>query len=54
MRPAAAAVSACFHALYGMVPCDVSHRKARAKAVQGGASYEEIRHAIDACLLCGL
>ena len=28
-------------------------RKARAKAVQGGASYEEIRHAIDACLLCG-
>ncbi len=28
-------------------------RKARAKAVQGGAGYEEISHAIDSCLLCG-
>lgn len=28
-------------------------RKARAKAIQGGATYEEIAHAIDSCLLCG-
>jgi ferredoxin len=28
-------------------------RKARAKAMQGGAGYEEISHAIDSCLLCG-
>jgi len=28
-------------------------RKARAKAMQGGATYEEIAHSIDSCLLCG-
>jgi ferredoxin len=28
-------------------------RKARAKAMQGGATYEEISHSIDSCLLCG-
>ncbi len=28
-------------------------RKARAKALQGGATYNEIAHAIDSCLLCG-
>jgi ferredoxin len=44
-----------------LLSCPVWHRtrkmsftrKARAKAVQGGASYEEISHAIDSCLLCG-
>jgi len=28
-------------------------RKARAKAMQGGADHEEIAHSIDSCLLCG-
>lgn len=28
-------------------------RKARAKAIQGGATYEEIHLSIDSCLLCG-
>jgi len=28
-------------------------RKARAKALQGGATYEEIASAIDSCMLCG-
>jgi len=28
-------------------------RKARAKAIQGGATYEEIAFSIDSCLLCG-
>lgn len=28
-------------------------RKGRARAMQGGASYEEIAEAIDSCLLCG-
>ena len=44
-----------------LLSCPVWHRtrtmsftrKARAKAAQGGASYEEISHAIDSCLLCG-
>ena len=44
-----------------LLSCPVWHRtrtmsftrKARAKAVQGGANYEEISHAIDSCLLCG-
>jgi len=44
-----------------LLSCPVWHRtrtmsftrKARAKAMQGGASYEEISHAIDSCLLCG-
>ncbi|MFZ2196847.1 MAG: 4Fe-4S dicluster domain-containing protein [Thermodesulfovibrionales bacterium] len=44
-----------------LLSCPVWHRtrtmsftrKARAKAVQAGATYEEIGHAIDSCLLCG-
>ena len=44
-----------------LLSCPVWHRtqtmsftrKARAKAMQGGATYEEIAHSIDSCLLCG-
>lgn len=44
-----------------LLSCPVWHRtqtmsftrKARAKAMQGGATYEEIGHSIDSCLLCG-
>lgn len=44
-----------------LLSCPVWHRtrtmsytrKARAKAMQGGAAYEEIAHSIDSCLLCG-
>lgn len=44
-----------------LLSCPVWHRtsamsltrKARAKAMQGGATYEEISHSIDSCLLCG-
>jgi len=44
-----------------LLSCPVWHRtrtmsftrKARAKAMQGGAAYEEIAHAIDSCILCG-
>ena len=44
-----------------LLSCPVWHRtramsltrKARAKAMQGGASYEEISRSIDSCLLCG-
>ena len=44
-----------------LLSCPVWHRtqtmsftrKARAKAMQGGATYEEIAHAIDSCLVCG-
>src|SRR5512135_2758489 len=44
-----------------LLSCPVWHRtrlmsftrKARAKAMQGGAGCEEIAHSIDACLLCG-
>ena len=44
-----------------LLSCPVWHRtrtmsftrKARARAMQGGAGYEEISHAIDSCLLCG-
>jgi len=44
-----------------LLSCPVWHRtqamsltrKARARAIQGGATFEEIAGAIDACLLCG-
>jgi ferredoxin len=44
-----------------LLSCPVWHRtrtmsftrKARAKAIQGGATYKEIAHSIDSCLLCG-
>jgi ferredoxin len=44
-----------------LLSCPVWHRtqtmsftrKARAKAMQGGATYEEIANSIDSCLLCG-
>jgi ferredoxin len=44
-----------------LLSCPVWHRthlmsftrKARAKAIQGGATCEDIAHSIDACLLCG-
>jgi len=44
-----------------LLSCPVWHRtqtmsftrKARAKAMQGGATHEEIAHSIDSCLLCG-
>ena len=44
-----------------LLSCPVWHRtrtmsftrKARAKAMQGGATYEELAHSIDSCLLCG-
>ena len=44
-----------------LLSCPVWHRtqtmsftrKARAKAMQGGSTYEEISHSIDSCLLCG-
>ena len=44
-----------------LLSCPVWHRthtmsftrKARAKAMQGGGTYEEISHSIDSCLLCG-
>ncbi|MBI5102732.1 MAG: 4Fe-4S dicluster domain-containing protein [Nitrospirae bacterium] len=44
-----------------LLSCPVWHRtqamsltrKARAKALQGGASFGEIAHSIDSCLLCG-
>jgi ferredoxin len=51
MRPAAAAVSACFLPLYGTDRQCLSPEGGR--RLQGGASYEEISHAIDSCLLCG-
>jgi len=53
MRAAAGAGYACFHACVHRTNTMSLTRKARAKALQGGATYEEIGLSIDSCLLCG-